>query len=184
MPLDDNSEATVKFFEQALKPCSKQVSNVHLTRLSIRKPIGGGEGRNFVVLEDLTNELDGYSEFVIIKTCDEVRATEGNFFPTDNTIPRIAKRIHEEYKAMMPKEQQVSDAREIKTEPEKDRSYWTRKACQAWPNQAFSVIDALPLIYQLFEHKDPEKVVEMIKNEQQGIGFIQYLKGKIEVQNG
>lgn len=55
---------------------------VHFTRLAQHKPFGRGNEGWAIVLEDLCKDLQGMSEYAIIKVCEQYRQdTEITFFP-------------------------------------------------------------------------------------------------------
>lgn len=104
-----DSEDTIKFIEAAARPAPSRHVMPHLVRLAAHKPIGGklDEFRIGVILEDLSIELDGCSEFAIAQACNEFKKkTDSDFFPKTHEIIARCEELTDNYAELYQKSQQ------------------------------------------------------------------------------
>lgn len=83
---------TPALLESLLRPAKEEHIGVHLTNLAAHLPYGrGGEGFA-VVIADMCRDLEGVSEYAIIRACDRFRRdTELTFFPSSAQFVKFAK---------------------------------------------------------------------------------------------
>ena len=96
----DTSPDTIKFVEAAARPASSRHMMSHLIRLAAHKPIGGknDEMRISIILEDLSIELDGLSEFAVAQCCSEFKKSkESDFFPKTHEFLSRAEMLTDHY---------------------------------------------------------------------------------------
>jgi len=77
-----NGEIVPELLQSVSRPCLPQHTAVHLKHLESHKPFGRGLGAWAQIVEDLCKDLEGVSEFSIIKICEKWRHDpESTFFP-------------------------------------------------------------------------------------------------------
>lgn len=76
------------------RPARPMHTIMHLTRLAQHLPYGRGEEGFQMVLEDIAKDLQGVSEYAIIKTCERFRLDPDlTFFPATALLVKYAKDI-------------------------------------------------------------------------------------------
>lgn len=75
-----------ELIEAIRRPATPQHINAHLTRLAAHKRQTKGAGAFKIILEDLAYDLDGVSEWAIMKACEQFRKDPAPFFPETGEI--------------------------------------------------------------------------------------------------
>ena len=80
-----------KLAESLLRPCNQATIGKHLFRLSCHKPYARGPEAWRVIISDLCRDLEGMSEYAIVKVCEYYRtqATTTYFPDTAALVARI-----------------------------------------------------------------------------------------------
>lgn len=87
-------EVSERLLEALQRPARPMHIAMHLTRLAQHLPYGRGAEGFQIVLEDITKDLEGVSEFAIIKTCERFRLDPDlTFFPATALLVKYAKDI-------------------------------------------------------------------------------------------
>lgn len=112
------------------RPATRQAIAKHLTDMAAHRPYARGEGGFLTVVQDLINDLNGCSEWAILKTCETFRLQKGEkFFPNTAELVHAVKSLDESLRwayAARPSQKKKPDA---KTEPEL-HVYTTKKKIQ------------------------------------------------------
>ncbi len=75
-------EVKKALIESLSRPASSRHIGVHLARLSAHKPYGRGPEGFSIIVEDLCRDLEGVSEYAIMKSCEHFRRDDKiTFFP-------------------------------------------------------------------------------------------------------
>jgi hypothetical protein len=84
------AEPSPVLLESLQRPGTRQAIVTHLTRLCQHKPYGRGPEGFGIVMEDMTRDLEGCSEWALAKICEQMRLDrEIEFFPD------TARLVHE-----------------------------------------------------------------------------------------
>lgn len=75
-----------KVIDAMKRPATSKTIAYHLTRLSAHKRNTKGGFAFQVIVEDVTKDLEGVSEWAVIKAYEKLRKAEGDFFPSANEI--------------------------------------------------------------------------------------------------
>lgn len=71
-----------RVMDAIMRPATRQAVAIHLARLCQHKPYARGHEGFQVVVEDMLHDLDGCSEWAVIKTCEHFRLSRTTrFFP-------------------------------------------------------------------------------------------------------
>ncbi len=74
---------------------------IHLSRLNAHKPYGRGNEGWSIVLEDLCKDLNGVSEYAVIKACEHFRKDEKiTFFPDTAVLQRFIRDLDSSLKQL------------------------------------------------------------------------------------
>lgn len=138
--------------ESLLRPAPARHIAVHLTRLAAHKPYARGENGFNIIISDLCGDLEGVSEYAVIKACAMFRRDETiRFFPDtailqkqilefDRALKGIEKKPREQEKKTEPQPQRArpdfKQVRRVKTLVRlafKARTSWEQKFMDAYP---------------------------------------------------
>jgi hypothetical protein len=89
--LHPRGEVDTRLIDAIQRPATRQQIAYHLTRLSAHKRNAKGATAFQVIIEDACVDLQGRSEWAIVKACDSLRKSEGDFFPSLNDIRKEAE---------------------------------------------------------------------------------------------
>lgn len=91
------SEPDERVMEAIMRPATKEAIFIHITRLSEHKPYGRGASGWQTIVEDLIHDLNGSSEWAIIKACEQFRLTKGmTFFPDTAELVHSIRNLDEQ----------------------------------------------------------------------------------------
>lgn len=79
-----------KLLAAILRPATRDHIAAHLTRLAAHRRWTRGDHAFGIVIEDISRDLAGISEWAMIKTCEELRAN-GKWFPETDKIILMAR---------------------------------------------------------------------------------------------
>jgi len=86
-----------RVMEAISRPATRQAIGMHLQRLYDHKPYGRGVSGWQTVVEDLIHDLDGCSEWALLKACEGFRLdTELTFFPDTAKIVSAVRSLDEQ----------------------------------------------------------------------------------------
>jgi hypothetical protein len=91
LSLSQKTEADQRLLDAMRRPATAQIIAYHLTRLSAHKRNTKGGTAFQVIVEDLKRDLDGVSEWALVKAYEDLRKEEGDFFPSANHIAERVK---------------------------------------------------------------------------------------------
>lgn len=90
------TEPEERLMEALQRPATRQAIGVHLQRLYDHRPYARGNSGWQTVVEDLIHDLNGCSEWAILKTCESFRKQKGaTFFPQTADLIMEVKRLDE-----------------------------------------------------------------------------------------
>lgn len=85
-------EIDPRLVESLTRPTTPRYTVIHLTRLAGHLPFGRGAASFGQVVEDIARDLEGVSEFAIVRACEHFRADESlKFFPPTAAILRYVR---------------------------------------------------------------------------------------------
>jgi hypothetical protein len=79
--------------ESVLRPISPKHVGYHLTRLTVHKPFSRGEQFFQLAINDFCKDLEGVSEYALIKTCEYFRLSREKFFPDTGDFVNKVKNL-------------------------------------------------------------------------------------------
>lgn len=90
------AEPDERLMDSLQRPATRQAIGVHLQRLYDHRPYGRGDSGWLTVVEDLIHDLNGCSEWSILKTCETFRLQRGaRFFPETADLVHVIKALDE-----------------------------------------------------------------------------------------
>jgi hypothetical protein len=99
--------------EAALRASPPQATLGHLTRLAVHKRLGSGDQDRAILLNDYTEALRAYPDFVVYVACRSLwETTESPFYPKIKQISDLCEMIYQSFTAMLRnlKDQKTIDA--------------------------------------------------------------------------
>jgi len=168
------------FYQHANQPASRDLILGAITRLAVHKRIDGGNSRIKVITEDLARDLQGVSEWVVKKVCDDYRHDPSPFFPTVGDFVQRASDLQSlvgSIRVKGGKPMQRPEQTEVKP---KDNSQWVKDLCTAYPNKDYSVIEVIPKIHALLVKKPGIWILEKMAEEVPSVPFGEWLDQKIQ----
>lgn len=101
-------EVNPVLIESLTRPTTPRYTVIHLTRLAGHLPFGRGAASFGQVIEDIARDLEGVSEFAIVRACEHFRADETlKFFPPTAAILRYVRDLDYSLKNLKPKKTRV-----------------------------------------------------------------------------
>lgn len=84
-------EVDTRIVDAVQRPATKAAINFHLTKLSAHKRTTQGGMAFKIILSDAERDLEGCSEWAVMKAYDKLRNEPGDFFPSLKTIVDTVK---------------------------------------------------------------------------------------------
>lgn len=89
-------EPDERVLESIMRPATRQAIAMHLTNLTLHKAYARGKEGFQIVVEDIIHDLNGCSEWALIKSCESFRLQRGNkFFPDTADLVHAVRNLDE-----------------------------------------------------------------------------------------